>query len=167
MAEEMLAGMRTSVFVVAWLLVLGALASCNTERGYRGVRDDGAVRVGFDVFTRGMLWNKKPSNDYYSVRRGAYVRLWLQRVLVNEAGHNVWVERCWGTAFDAEGRQLFMVRPFAPALALEPGDADVGGAMQPRIQPPVQEDVVRGVARYVADCETYRWEGPLPPPEFS
>jgi hypothetical protein len=47
------------------------------------------VRVSFDVFTRGMLVNKKPSNSFYSMRRGAYVRLWLQRALVNEADHNV------------------------------------------------------------------------------
>ena len=159
--------MRTSVSVAAWLLILGALASYNTERGYRGVRNDGAVRVSFDVYTRGMLWNKKPSSDYYSVRRDAYVRLWLGRRLVNDADHDVWVDRCWGTALGADGRELFRVRPFAPALALEPGDTDVGSAMQPRIQPPVEEEVVRSVARYVADCEAYRWEGPLPPPEFS
>jgi hypothetical protein len=97
----------------------------------------------------------------------AYVRLWLSRMLVNETDHNVWVERCWGTALDADGHKLFRVRPFAPAVALGSGDSDIGSAMQPRIQPPVDDDVIRTVVRYEAHCETYAWEGPLPPPEFS
>lgn len=124
------------------------------------------MRVSLDVYTRGMLWNTKPSSDYYSERRDAYVRLWLGRVLVNETDHNVWVERCWGTAVGADGRELFRVRPFAPSLALGPGDSDDGSAMQPRIRPPVQDDDIRGVAGFEARCEAYRWEGPLPPAEF-
>jgi hypothetical protein len=159
--------MRISVSVAACLLLVAVMGSCSSQQGHRGAREDDAVGVSFNVFTRGMLVNKKPSNSFYSVRRGAYVRLWLQRALVNAAEHNVWVERCWGTALSADGRELFRVRPFAPRVALEPGDSDLASALQPRITPPVQGDAIRTVARYVADCETYRWEGPLPPLEFS
>ncbi len=166
-AVNILGGVRTSVSVAACVLILGGLASCNAEPGYRGVREDGAVRVSFDVHTRGMLSNKHASSDFYSVRRAAYVRLWLSRTLVNETDHNVWVERCWGTALGADGQKLFRVRPFAPAVALGSGDSDIGSAMQPRIQPPAQDDDIRDVASYEASCETYRWEGPLPPLEYS
>jgi hypothetical protein len=163
----MLVGMRTSVSIAACLVLVGVMSSCSSQPGRRGVLEDDPLRVSFNVFTRGMLANKKPSNDYYSVRRGAYVRLGLQRSLVNEADHNVWVERCWGTALDADGHELFRIQPFAPRIAIEPGDSDIGAAMQPRITPPVQGDAISAVARYVADCEAYRWEGPLPPLEFS
>ena len=159
--------MRISVSIAVCLLLVAVMGSCSSQPGHRGAREDDAVRVSFNVFTRGMLVNEKPSNSFYSVRRGGYVRLWLQRALVNAAEHNVWVESCWGTALDADGRELFRVRPFAPTLALEPGDSNVASAMQPRITPPVQGDAIRTVVRYVADCEAYRWEGPLPPLEFS
>ena len=149
------------------LLVIVPLIACGVERGHRGAREDGAVRVSFGVYTRGMFANTHASSPYYSVRRGAYVRLWLARALTNETDHNVWVERCRGTALAADGRALFKIRPFAPSLALGAGDSDVGSALQPRIRPPVQDDDIRGVSRYEASCETYRWEGPLPPLEES
>ena len=159
--------MRISISIAVCLLLVAVMGSCSSQPGHRGAREDDAVRVNFDVFTRGMLVNKKPSNSFYSVRRSAYVRLWLQRALVNAAEHSMWVERCWGTALGADGRELFRVRPFAPRLALEAGDSDVSSAMQPRIAPPVQGNAIQSVARYVADCAAYRWEGPLPPLEFS
>ena len=88
-AAGMVVGMRTLVSVVACLLIVGVIGSCSSQPGHRGGREDDAARVTFNVYTRGMLWNKKRSNDYYAVRRGAYVRLWPQRKLVNESDHNV------------------------------------------------------------------------------
>jgi hypothetical protein len=155
------------VWIAVCLVLVAVMGSCSSQPGHRGAREDDPLRVSFNVFTRGMLVNKKPSNSFYSTQRDGYVRLWLQRALVNEADHNVWVESCWGTALGSDGRELFRVRPFAPRLALEPGDSDVASAMQPRIAPPVQGDAIRAVARYVANCKAYRWEGPLPPLEFS
>ena len=159
--------MRSLRLIAVSLLVLGVPLACGGEIGHRGAREDGAVGVAFDVYTRGMFVNKRPGNPYYSVRRGAFVRLWLARALTNETDHSVWVERCWGTALGTDGRALFRIRPFAPSIALGAGESDVGSAMQPRIEPPVQDDDIRDVASYEASCETYRWEGPLPPLEYS
>jgi hypothetical protein len=112
-ATGRLAKMRISVSIPVCLLLVAVMGSCSSQPGHRGAREDDSVRVSFNVFTRGMLVNKQPSNSFYSVRRGAYVRLWLQRALVNAAEHNVWVESCWGTALGVDGRELFRVRPFA------------------------------------------------------